>query len=215
VWSTFGGPGMCDKVWQGGQNWSKIAWRTLWTVPNFSFQINNLPGLRPAMEGTEAQLPQMRYAAITHKQCILKLSVFLHGNQLSQEVGYMATLGIFPYHRLARDGLHQLLLKGSREQTPTGLFQPICWMKASTEKSWCDDRRTPCINTGCVSVPRFYNGDGIGRRRLRPPSCKRWILVSDDVSCGRFWADDVFHLCVTFAFSAYVVNMHVRRRICG
>jgi len=29
VWPTFGGPGMCDKVWQreGGQNWPKIAWR--------------------------------------------------------------------------------------------------------------------------------------------------------------------------------------------
>jgi len=29
-----GGPGMCDKVWQGegDQNWPKIAWRTLWTA---------------------------------------------------------------------------------------------------------------------------------------------------------------------------------------
>ena len=27
--------GVCDKVWQGegGQNWPKIAWRTLWTAP--------------------------------------------------------------------------------------------------------------------------------------------------------------------------------------
>ena len=30
----LGGPGMCDKVWQGGgKNWPKIAWRTLWTAP--------------------------------------------------------------------------------------------------------------------------------------------------------------------------------------
>jgi len=31
-----GGSEMCDKVWQGegSQNWSKIAWHTLWTAPN-------------------------------------------------------------------------------------------------------------------------------------------------------------------------------------
>ena len=35
VWRTLGGPGMCDEVWQGegGHNWPKIAWRTLWTAP--------------------------------------------------------------------------------------------------------------------------------------------------------------------------------------
>jgi len=35
----YGVPEMCDNVWQcvtgeGVQNWSKIAWRTLWTAPN-------------------------------------------------------------------------------------------------------------------------------------------------------------------------------------
>jgi len=37
VWRTLGwGFEMYDKVWQrngGGQNWSKIAWHTLWTAP--------------------------------------------------------------------------------------------------------------------------------------------------------------------------------------
>jgi len=33
-----GGPGMCDKVWQGEgvKNWPKITWRTLWTAPNLT-----------------------------------------------------------------------------------------------------------------------------------------------------------------------------------
>jgi len=36
VWHTsLGGSVICDKVWQGrrGQNWSKIAWCTLWMAP--------------------------------------------------------------------------------------------------------------------------------------------------------------------------------------
>jgi len=35
----WGGPKMSDNVWQreGDQNWSKIAYRTLWTAPHYSF----------------------------------------------------------------------------------------------------------------------------------------------------------------------------------
>ena len=38
-----GGPGMCDKVWQGGGGvkiWPKIAWRTLWTAPSVYYHQN-------------------------------------------------------------------------------------------------------------------------------------------------------------------------------
>jgi len=43
MWRTFGGSGMCDEVWlgEGGKNWPKIAWRTLWTAPN-NFSLTRL-----------------------------------------------------------------------------------------------------------------------------------------------------------------------------
>ena len=44
------GPGMCDNVWQReGQNWPKIAWRTLWTAPYKKTRQNDRLSCRPTI----------------------------------------------------------------------------------------------------------------------------------------------------------------------
>ena len=57
----LGGPGMCEKVWQrrGGQNWPKIAWRTLPPIWLYNYgRIQMLVFLRPYLTVVCSRRPE-------------------------------------------------------------------------------------------------------------------------------------------------------------
>ena len=66
----YGGSAMCDKVTEGGgQNWSQIAWRTLWTAPKRPVRARRSLGDLHTLDVHVIFRLEFQNTAITHMTC--------------------------------------------------------------------------------------------------------------------------------------------------
>jgi len=80
---------MCDKVWQGeegGQNWSKIAWHTLWMAPDHQHILRFPKGAHTHTRTHKQRTGNLVISVTgwnTHKICRVQARVVFNYNKLN------------------------------------------------------------------------------------------------------------------------------------